>query len=293
MNVRDSAFIFFRRSLELANGRQEKDLVGASMVGLGHSYFKSANYPLAKQFYIDAISNLAAVADEDLMCEAGIGLAKLYEELGQPDSAAWFANFSLALARKDGFQSRELDAVNFLTKYYSKRNVTDSAFSYLLAAQELKDSINSRERVRQSQVLSSNENIRQLELAESKRLAAEERSQQLQLLFIGIFIPALFVITLFLSRIKINVRVIRSAGIISLLILFEYLTILLHPRVVELAHHTPIIELIIFVAIAALVLPAHHRLEHWLIKILTMRNQLKGGLVKIQTAKLTIKKPLR
>lgn len=52
---------------------------------------------------------------------------------------------------------------------------------------------------------------------------------------------------------------------LSLLFLFEYLTLLLHPTVAELTHHTPVYEILIFVGIAAILIPAHHRLEHWMI----------------------------
>lgn len=286
----DSAFMYFNRSLNLALALNERDLIGASKVGLGHSYFKMADTALAKKNYREALLNLEAAADEDLMCEAALGLAKLYSKYRMPDSAQHFANFSLYLATKDGFQSRQLDAVNFLTLHYKDLNATDSAYRYLQMAQVLKDSISSKERIRQSQILSSNENIRQIEIAENKKKAAEERSKQLQLLFIGMFIPGLFLILLFLSRIKINVKVIKTAGIISLLILFEYLTILLHPRVVELAHHKPIYELLIFVCIAALLIPAHHRIEHWLISKLT-RQVRKGSLIQPRILKLKIKKP--
>lgn len=55
------------------------------------------------------------------------------------------------------------------------------------------------------------------------------------------------------------------------MILFEYLTLLLHPYVAEITHHTPVYELIIFVCIAALLIPTHHRIEHWLIEKLTCR----------------------
>ncbi|MBC7867814.1 MAG: tetratricopeptide repeat protein [Gloeobacteraceae cyanobacterium ES-bin-316] len=291
LNRSDSAFSYFRRSLALAIPLKEKDLIGASMVGLGHTYFKMGNTNIARQYYEDALLNLQAAADEDLMCEAALGLAKLYKKVNNPDSATYFANFSLSLAKKDGFQSRQLDAVNFLAMHYKDINNTDSAFMYLESAQNLKDSIGSKERVRQSQILSSNESIRQLEIAATKKRVAKERSQQLQLLFIGIFIPGLFLITLFLSRIKINVRVIKSAGIISLLILFEYLTILLHPRVVEIANHIPIVELFIFVCIAALLLPAHHRIEHWLIAWLTRRQQVKDSPIQLKISKLKMKKP--
>ena len=38
-------------------------------------------------------------------------------------------------------------------------------------------------------------------------------------------------------------------GIISLLLLFEYLTLLLHPMIANLTHHKPVLELLIFVVI--------------------------------------------
>ncbi len=291
LNQSDSAFMYFNRSLNIAQALKEKDLIGASMVGLGHSYFKLGDTAQAKNNYMQALVNLEAAADEDLMCEAALGLAKLYQQLGKPDSVEHYANFSLYLAIKDGFQSRQLDAVKFLSMHYQQQNSIDSAYRYLQLAQALKDSISSKERIRQSQILSSNENIRQLEIIETKKKAAAERSKQLQLLFIGIFIPGLFLITLFLSRIKINVRVIKSAGIISLLILFEYLTILLHPRVQEIAHHIPIVELLIFVCIAALLIPAHHRVEHWLISRLTRQRKDFGVILQPKIVKMKIKKP--
>jgi ABC-type transport system involved in cytochrome c biogenesis permease subunit len=90
--------------------------------------------------------------------------------------------------------------------------------------------------------------------------------QQLQMLLIGIFIPGLFLLTVLLSRVEIHTRVIRLLGVLSLLFLFEYLTLLLHPTVARLTQHTPVYEILIFVVIAAILIPAHHRLEHWLIQ---------------------------
>jgi hypothetical protein len=101
----------------------------------------------------------------------------------------------------------------------------------------------------------------------------EERRQQLQHIFISIFIPILFLVTLFFARIKFNHNLIRFFGVVSLLILFEYLTLLLHPYVQELTHHQPILEIIVFVCIAAILIPAHHKIEHWLIEKLIHRNK--------------------
>lgn len=292
LNINDSAFLFFEKSLELAIKQKDGDLTGASMVGLGHSYFKQQNYSLAMQNYQGALLYLQAANDEDLYCEAAIGLAKLYDKLDMPDSAEYYAHKTLFISKKDGFLSWQLEAADFLKDYFKKSGSNDSALAYVEQAQALKDSISSKERIRESQVLSSNEQLRQSELAEYKLKVKEERFKQLQFLFIGIFIPGLFLFTLFLSRRRVHIKVIKSMGIISLLILFEYLTLLLHPYVLEMTNHIPVFEIMIFVTIAAILIPTHHRLENWLIEKLThKKNRYTEGHINIRTIKFKKKKP--
>ena len=67
-------------------------------------------------------------------------------------------------------------------------------------------------------------------------------------------------------------RFIRVLGVLSLLFFFEYLTLLLHPTVANLTGHTPVLEILIFVVLASILIPAHHRIEHWFIQKLVQRN---------------------
>lgn len=268
----DSAYHYFSRSLQLAEKLKDDDLVGTSMTGLGHSYLKMRNYQQAQSNYQKAIGYLQAANDDEILCEATLGLANLYKQTNRPDSAKLYASLSLATAKRGNFLSHQLEAAEFLSNHYRERQNMDSAFTYVNEVLQINDTINSKSRIRQSQILSTNEQLRQLEIKENKKIAAKERFKQLQLLFIGIFIPGFFLFTLSLSRITINERVIKLLGILSLLIFFEYLTLLLHPYVGELTHHTPVYEMLIYVTIAAILIPIHHRVEHWLIKRL-LRNQ--------------------
>ena len=269
LNISDSAFTFFNKSLELARNFPDKDLtgdlIGTSMTGLGHTYLKLGSHQNSLTNYQTAIGYLLAANDDEVLCEATLGLANLFEHLNKYDSAGYYANMSLAIAKKDGFLSKELEAADFLTDHYKKIKSIDSAFSYVSYVRSLNDSVNSRSKIRESQVISSNEQFRQLELEENKRIEKQERNQQLQMLLIAIFIPGFFLLTLFLSRVRVHIKLIRLLGILSLLFLFEYLTLLLHPTVARLTHHTPVYEILIFVALAAILIPLHHRLEHWLI----------------------------
>jgi len=283
LNTTDSAFSYFNKSLILSNSLKNDDYIGNSMTGLGHTYLKQGNYPFALLNYHTAIAHLQLANDDIVLCEAALGLASLFQKQQLNDSATYYANLSLSIASKDGFLEKQLEATKFLADLYEKEKNVDSAFVYIKGVQALNDSLNSKSKIREIQIISSNEKLRQQEIEENKKIAQKERKQQLQYLFIGIFIPGFFLLTLLLSRIRIHTRVIKILGILSLLILFEYLTLLLHPTVANLTNHTPVYEMFIFVSIAALLIPAHHRIELWLIEKLTHRNR------SIKTKKINLK----
>lgn len=266
LNISDSAFTYYSKSLEIAKGLNDGDLIGTSMTGLGHSYLKLGSHSNSLINYQTGISYLQEAGDDEVLCEATLGLANLYEHTGRYDSAAYYAKMSLDIAKKDGFLAKELEAAEFLTDHYKKIKSIDRAFVYVSYVKGLNDSVNSKTRIRESQIISSNEHLRQLELEEDRRQEKKQRAEQLQMLFLAILIPTLFLLTLFLSRVNVHIRLIRLLGVLSLLFLFEYLTLLFHPTVARLTNHTPIYEIMIFVGLAAILIPLHHRLEHWLIQ---------------------------
>lgn len=292
MGQLDSAFDYYNTSLRIARSVQNTDFEGASLTGLGHIYRKKNEFNPASANYHDAIRKLTEANDEILVCEASLGLAKLYNQVNKNDSAIQYARLSDQVAQKAGFINEQLKSSEFLSNVYKENRHIDSAFHYVNMVRVLNDSVNSKNRIRELQVLSINEQLRQLQIEEEKRLAKIERSQQLQLLFIAIFIPGFFLITLLLSRIKIPLPVVRLLGVLSLIILFEYLTLLLHPLVKEFTHHTPVYEMIIFVCLALILIPTHHRIEHWLIgKLLRNREALSKKMqkIRIQTKRIKLK----
>ena len=286
----DSAFNYFNKSLIISNSLKNDDYIGNSMTGLGHTYAKQFNPAFSLLYYRTAITYLEKADDDDVLCEAMLGLANLYQQqLHKNDSAVYYASVSLKIAKESSILPKQLEAGDFLAKLYKAHGNTDSAYVYLSQVQQLNDSINSKAKIRELQVITSNEKFRQLEIEENKMIAKRERKQQLQYLFIGIFIPGFFLLTLLLSRIRIHTRVIKILGILSLLILFEYLTLLLHPTVATFTNHTPVYEMLIFVSIAAFLIPGHHRIEKWLIEKLTHRD----GSIKLNNKEpLNVNQPL-
>ena len=290
LKTTDSAYYYFKKALAIAQKSGDKFSLGAAVLGTANVLaLKKDNYAALKNYYL-AFSYLNDGLNKEMLCEVTLGMAKLYEQMNKADSATFFSTKSFLLAEEGHFMGRQLDAANFLGKHFNKLKLYQRAYTYTEMATVLKDSIQGQERTRQTQIISNDEQLRQAELVEQKIREKETRSQQLQLLVIAICIPLLFLLTLFISRIKIHTAIIKFMGIISLLFVFEFLTLLIHPLVEEITHHVPVWELLILVSIAAVIIPLHHRLEHLLIaKIMKAKYEFKSDQIKIKTMKFKMK----
>jgi len=275
MKQNDSANYYF--SMALTEGRVNNDNFyrGASLLGLGNVDAATGDEQAAMGNYRQAFSFLNSGIDNDMLCETALGLANVFKKTNQPDSALRYAMLAFTTGKHDGFLSREFDAATFLSRYYKDTRNFDSAYSYLEHAAVLQDSLKGQAKTREAMIISSNEQLRQAELAEEKEKERASRLQQLQILAICIFIPLFFLLTLIISRIRIHRNAIRFMGVVSLLMVFEFLTLLLHPVIEEYTHHNNVLVLLALVVIGAALIPLHHRLEHVLIEKLTTRKHRK------------------
>jgi hypothetical protein len=73
-------------------------------------------------------------------------------------------------------------------------------------------------------------------------------------------------------------------NVVVLLMVFEFINLLIHPFLEKITHHSPALMLLALVAIAALIVPLHHKLEHWSINKLVEKNKA----IRLANAKKTI-----
>lgn len=270
----DSALYFTNLCYEKSLAAQNRMLVGTALNNLGNIYLKKGDLRGAMVNYRTGIPFLEETKDNRTYTETLIGLARIYDQQKQRDSAVHYARMSFNLALQNQFPERMMLASSFLKDLYKATGKTDSAFVYQETMLLLKDSLESQKKIQEFQNLTLQEQLRQQEIAQLKLKEKKDRKIQLQLLLIGLMIPAFFLASVVLSRRKVNKRIIELSGIISILLFFEYITLLLHPFVKEITHHNPLLEIVIFVGIAAIITPAHHRFQHWLIQKLTRLNYI-------------------
>ncbi|MEO6550092.1 MAG: tetratricopeptide repeat protein [Ferruginibacter sp.] len=292
-NILDSALFYTQKCYAKSSVAGNDIIKGTALNNLGNIYFKLGNFPQALENYKAAVPYLDASGDYTNYAETMLGLSKIFQHNAQYDSAIGYGRRSFEISSRNQFLVKAMDASAFLSKLYKVQKKTDSAFAYQEIMIGLQDSIDSRQKIREVQNITTEEEARQKEIAQLKKEEIKDRKKKLQLLLIGIAIPIFFLGSVFISRKKVHKRIIEFSGIISILLFFEYITLLLHPFIAEKSHHSPLIEIIVFVAIAAIITPSHHRIQHWLINKLTELNYLKHHKpVPVQEEKVNAGEPV-
>ena len=83
----------------------------------------------------------------------------------------------------------------------------------------------------------------------------------------------------------VNQKIIQFLGIVSLLLVFEFINLFIHPYLAHATNDSPLLMLLVLVCIAALLVPAHNRLEKWISHRLVEKNKK----IRLEAAKKTIK----
>lgn len=190
-------------------------------------------------------------------------IADVFLKLRQRDSSIYYYNKGFEVASGASILQNALLSSTMLAKLYDGTNNTEAVKFYRRAI-TLKDSLTSAEKTKKFVLVTITDQRHREELAEAKKHADFVHSQNLQLLAIAVFIPFFLIVVLLLSRTKTHRRIIEFMSVLALLFVFEFITLLIHPLVGRITDHTPVLELLILVALAAVLVPLHHRLTHWL-----------------------------
>jgi tetratricopeptide (TPR) repeat protein len=275
LNQLDSARFYTNQAFEIAIKEKNSEFLSAILISLGNIYAKMQQNEVAISNYKQGFVYASAANFNEGICEASLGLAEALKNQKSGDSSLHYGRLSLFVAQKNGFIQWILNSSNFLAEYYKKDDLVDSAYVYLSISIAAKDSLFNQEKNQQIQNLSINETFRQQQIEAQKVEQAKEHSDNMQYAFMAMGLATFIIIFLLLTHnIIINEKWIHFLGVLGLLLLFEFLNLFLHPYISKITHHSPLLMLFVLVAIAALLIPQHHRIEKWIIEKMVARNKL-------------------
>jgi tetratricopeptide (TPR) repeat protein len=178
--------------------------------------------------------------------------------------------------RTDQLESAEA-AAKHLDTLYSKSGNFQEAAVYNSTYYKYKDSVETLNKQKElTQVEVSAEQYRQKKL-EEEEADKKRRRNNIQYMGITIGISALFIILVVFGMFKVSASTIKLIGFFAFIMFFEFIFLIFKKNIYSFTHGEPLKDLTFMIALAALLVPLHHWLEHKVIKYLTSHNRLTAS----------------
>ena len=284
MKKPDSAFAYVNEAIAIAEKTNNTLYLASFLCTLGEAYFEKNDHSLGRPFIHKSLHYANQNDDVETMSYANNVLSKSFFETKETDSSLFYSYRALQYS-EPYYRLLSANSYELLFKNYERLKLSDSAYHYLKLSNALQDSIFSSEKNRSMQALHFHEQMREQEMELEKQNLENRRRINIQYALAGAAVVTLLIIFLMLSHSMIvNTRMVKFFSIIGLLLVFEFFNLILHPILDKITNHSPIIMLFAMVAVAALLIPAHHKLEHWA----TVRLIEKNRKIRLAAAKKII-----
>ena len=284
----DSGLVYAQEGLNIAYELKDDTTISTLLGTVAENYIAKGDYDLALSFLRKSEQYQAKINN----AENGIPYQWVYNDYAQAylgmkeyDSTLYYSHRSLSISIPKNDLVQQLRSSTYLFNSFDALNRQDSSFKYFRLMTALKDSISSTENVKAIEATTFREALRQQELEIQKTKSAEEHDKNVQFALIAFGIVSFLLLFFLLSRsIVVSEKWISFFGILSLLIVFEFINLLIHPFLERVTHHSPFLMLLALVGIASLLIPLHHRIEKWIKEKMTERNRK----IRLEHAKKTI-----
>ena len=187
LNQLDSSRIYFNQALEISLRLNDYDKVAAIYLNLGMVNFSMNQYDIAKAYFKQALRTFMTDSNYLFQYYTYSSLGKAFDSTAHYDSALYYSRLAFITANK--MHLPLVDITKELSSLFKRNGRFDSAFVYQEMAMNAKDSLTSLEKEKKIQMLTFNEQLRQIEIAEQKRKSVETRKRNLELSGIAIFSP--------------------------------------------------------------------------------------------------------
>ncbi len=259
----DSAVIYINQALEIHQKMGNNIGIAECMEQLGLIYDKQKKYSLASNYTIKAQELFIAAGEKEMLAKNYLDEGNIYKDSLMYGQAEVNFTKGLELAKEIGVKETERDALQSLSDLYNKLKQPEKELSTYKQYISLRDTIMNGDKAKAIQLKEIEYDDLKNKIEEENRKAATERKHNLQLLGIAVFILSLIITVMLLSKIKIKPVFVKILGVLALLLLFEFVSLLIEPLISRWTDDNPLYTFLVLVAIAAVLIPTHHRMEHW------------------------------
>jgi hypothetical protein len=287
MGATDSGLVYAQQAYQLAI-KYHSRWTGETLMTLGFVYNRLNNKNLSLEYFNQGKTLYQAnFGNSRYLSKGTLAMAAVYRKYQQLDSAIYFAHISLNVAKEVPYLKGVGAAAKFLYGIYDSLRVNDSAFFYQKLYVTINDSLNDRAKIASFENETFLQKVREQEKEQAFKKAEKEREQDIQYALIALGIIIFITLFLLLSRtVIVNQKVISFFAVLGLLVVFEFINLLIHPWLASFTYDSPVLMLLALVMIASLLIPLHHRLEHWIKEKMIEKNKT----IRLAAEKKTIER---
>ena len=176
--------------------------------------------------------------------------------------------------RNGQLENIQMAAKNLDTIYEAKQDFKLASL-YNALYYQYKDSIDKLKKENEITQIEASDEQQRREREEAAKLEAKRKRNSIQYMGIIIGIVVLFIALVMMGWFKVSAGTIRAIGFFSFLIFFEFIFLVFKKNIYGITQGVPLYDLAFMIALAAILVPLHHWLEHRVIHFLTSHHMLK------------------
>jgi tetratricopeptide (TPR) repeat protein len=208
-------------------------------------------------------------------------LASFYKKSGDKKNAITYYLKVKEISEKTGILENVKRAAQNLDSLYLETGNIALAGKFNAVYYQYKDSIETLKREKEvSQMEATDEEQRQIKREkEAMEIAMEQKKRRNNIQYIGIVIGiiTLFITLVILGMFKISAGLIKAMGFFVFIMFFEFIFLVFKKNIYYYTQGEPWKDLAFMIALAALLVPLHHWLEHKVLHYLTSHNRLTAA----------------
>lgn len=241
----------------------------------GFIYTDLNQFDSAKYYFTKALPFFEKSTSENNSIGFYSQLAGLYKKTGENSKAIEYFQKVKDIGERIGSLENTQEASKNLDTLYEKTGDYKMARLYNSIYFQYKDSIDKLNKENElAQIEALDEQQRQDRLIRDKEDAKEKRNR-VQYMAIVLAIAVLFIGLVMMGWFKVSATTIKAIGFFAFLLFFEFIFLLFKKNIYGFTQGEPWKDLAFMIALAALLVPLHHWLEHRVIKFLTSHHMLK------------------
>lgn len=240
-------------------------------------YTELGKYDSARKYFDKALPYFEANLNDNNKVGLYLQMGKLFTKTGETAKAIENYLKAKEIGEKNGSLEITMTAVKYLDSLHKNKSDFRTASMYNGMYYLYKDSIDKLNKEKELAQVEATAEEQRNERIRKEQEETKRRKNNIQYMAITLGIVVLFIALVILGMFKVSAGLIKAVGFFVFLMLFEFIFLVFKKNIYSITNGEPWKDLIFMIALAALLVPLHHWLEHKVLHYLTSHNRLTSA----------------